>query len=189
MAITNNYFKVMYEGNDTKEWDRKYAEWLDKRYLTKGQKVLELGCGRGEVIKRLNELGYIAEGCDYPEVNLEKPIPFNSNEYDVIICKNVIEHLRDIFTITKEIYRVLKVGGIAIIQTGDSSRDLVGWLQDPTHTTMFTQRRLKNLFLMTNFKLIKIKSFRNIPYIWRWTTRAFDFTWYPTAIFMGVFQK
>lgn len=188
MAILKNYLKIMYDGH-TKEWEQRYAEWLNKRYLKSGQKILELGCGEGHLIIKLKELGYDVTGCEYPEVDLEKPLPFNSNEYDVIIIKSVIEHLKDIFTITSEIYRVLKKEGIVIIQTANTVKDLEGWLLDPTHQTMFTPTRLENLFLMHNFKLIQMRSFRNLPYIWRWTLKAFDYNWFPTSNFMGVFKK
>jgi SAM-dependent methyltransferase len=44
-------------------------------------------------------------------------IPFEANSYDVAFCNHVMEHVKDDIKAMSEIYRVLKPGGWAIIQS------------------------------------------------------------------------
>ncbi len=63
---------------------------------------------------------------DYYTADLESPlaeyhfdihnIPFEDNMFDVIMCNHVLEHVKDEFKVTSELYRVLKPGGFAILQ-------------------------------------------------------------------------
>ena len=43
-------------------------------------------------------------------------LPFKDNEYDVILCNHVLEHIPDDTKAMQELYRVLKPGGMAILQ-------------------------------------------------------------------------
>lgn len=43
-------------------------------------------------------------------------LPFQDNEYDVILCNHVLEHIPDDTKAMQELYRVLKPGGMAILQ-------------------------------------------------------------------------
>ena len=51
---------------------------------------------------------------DYPAVDVQN-LPYDKNTYDFVIADQVIEHVRKPWVGVKEIYRVLKPGGIAII--------------------------------------------------------------------------
>lgn len=63
---------------------------------------------------------------DYTSVDLHSPIvdikaditqlPFDDNVFDVIICNHVLEHIQEDQLAIKEMYRVLKKGGFAILQ-------------------------------------------------------------------------
>ena len=43
-------------------------------------------------------------------------LPFEDNAYDVILCNHVLEHIPDDTKAMQELYRVLKPGGMAILQ-------------------------------------------------------------------------
>lgn len=63
---------------------------------------------------------------DYTTTDLESPLadikadicnlPFEDNSYDVILCNHVLEHIPDDTKAMKELYRVLKPNGMAILQ-------------------------------------------------------------------------
>ena len=189
MPIKNNYFDVMYRGGCGELFHKNYAKWFAREYLTKDMKILELGNGKGYLTRALKERGYDIVGYDYPEIDLEKELNIRSNYFDVVICRSAIEHLKNIFTIVEETKRMLKDGGIAIFTTGDVSRQGYAWYEDPTHHTVFTPARLKNLFLFNGFKVIRLKHYGNIPFIWRYTWRAFDYCWFNAKSFVGVFEN
>ena len=66
------------------------------------------------------------ENLNYTTADLESPIakvkmdiremPFTDNSFDVLLCNHVLEHIDDELKATKEIYRVLKPNGWAILQ-------------------------------------------------------------------------
>ena len=71
---------------------------------------------------------------DYTTTDLESPIadvkadicdlPFEVSSYDIIFCNHVLEHIPDDTKAMQELYRVLKKGGMAILQIPqDMSRD------------------------------------------------------------------
>lgn len=43
-------------------------------------------------------------------------LPFKDNEYDIIFCNHVLEHIPDDTKAMQELYRVLKLGGMGIFQ-------------------------------------------------------------------------
>jgi len=45
-----------------------------------------------------------------------KKIPYPDNEFDALICNHVLEHIKEHHQAIKELYRVLKPGGWAILQ-------------------------------------------------------------------------
>lgn len=63
---------------------------------------------------------------DYTTTDLNSPIadvkadicdlPFQENEFDLIICNHVLEHIPDDTKAMQELYRILKPGGMAILQ-------------------------------------------------------------------------
>lgn len=66
------------------------------------------------------------ENLDYTTTDLESPLaevkadicnlPFDSNTYDIIFCNHVLEHIPEDLKAMSELYRVLKPGGMAIVQ-------------------------------------------------------------------------
>lgn len=52
-------------------------------------------------------------------------LPFEDNQYDFILCNHVLEHIPDDTKAMQELYRVLKPGGMAILQIPqDLKRDI-----------------------------------------------------------------
>jgi SAM-dependent methyltransferase len=69
--------------------------------------------------KALKKLDYTTADLLSPIADVKMDIremPFDDNTYDVLFCNHVLEHIDDELKATREIYRVLKKGGWAILQ-------------------------------------------------------------------------
>jgi SAM-dependent methyltransferase len=69
--------------------------------------------------RKLTNLKYTTADIESPLADVKmdiKNIPFNENTFDVLICNHVMEHIDDEQKALKEILRVLKPGGWAILQ-------------------------------------------------------------------------
>jgi glycosyltransferase involved in cell wall biosynthesis/CxxC motif-containing protein len=74
-----------------------------------------------QVIRNLNPKEYICADLfptrsDVIKMDI-KNIAYDNNYFDFIICNHVLEHILDDIKAMKELYRVLKVGGQAVLQT------------------------------------------------------------------------
>lgn len=72
-----------------------------------------------ERFEALENLEYITADIESPLAKVKMDIhdiPFPDNEFDVIFCNHVLEHVRDDIQALNEIKRVLRPGGWAILQ-------------------------------------------------------------------------
>lgn len=101
-------------------------------HLNKGDRILEAGCGIGQVVISLIALGFDCSGLDFAEktismlksIHPETPfyvgdiraLPFNSESFDAYISLGVIEHFQDgQLEFLKEASRILRPGGRAFV--------------------------------------------------------------------------
>ena len=90
-------------------------------FFTKQQKVLHFAPEQA-FYKRFRKM----KNLDYTTTDLESPLadvkadicnlPFQNNEFDVIFCNHVLEHIPDDTKAMQELFRVLKPNGMAILQ-------------------------------------------------------------------------
>ncbi|WP_438422344.1 class I SAM-dependent methyltransferase [Aquimarina macrocephali] len=78
--------------------------------------------------RNLKHLDYTTTDLNSPLADVKADIcnlPFVDSEYDIIFCNHVLEHIPDDTTAMQEIFRVLKPGGMAILQIPqDLNRDV-----------------------------------------------------------------
>lgn len=72
-----------------------------------------------ERFKKLNNLDYTTADLYSPIVDIKADIldlPFEDNTFDIVFCNHVLEHIEDDSKAMKELYRVMKSGGMGIFQ-------------------------------------------------------------------------
>ena len=69
--------------------------------------------------RQLKNLDYTTTDLFSPLADVKADIcdlPFDDDQYDLILCNHVLEHIPDDTKAMRELYRVLKPGGMAILQ-------------------------------------------------------------------------
>ena len=111
------------------------------------------------------------EGITLSAADLNMPLKFPDNTFDVAVSTAVFEHLEKPDLAAKEAWRVLKPGGKLIITTpSPAAKPVLEFLAfklsliDPTeildHKTYFSRTGLESLFREAGFKNIKTKYFQ-----------------------------
>src|SRR5690606_37351978 len=70
--------------------------------------------------EKMKNLDYITADIESPLAKVKMDIhdiPFEENTFDVVFCNHVMEHVDSDLRAMQEIYRVMKPGGWAIIQS------------------------------------------------------------------------
>ena len=69
--------------------------------------------------RKMSNLDYVTTDLNSPLADVKADIcnlPFKDNEFDVILCNHVLEHIPDDTKAMQELYSVLKVGGMGVFQ-------------------------------------------------------------------------
>jgi SAM-dependent methyltransferase len=135
---------------------RRYYAALVKRYA-RGGKLLEMGCGLGHLLGLLQD-DFDCVGIDIAEYSIEQlkqNAPraegivmsaddlsrFGDSEFSAVVALHLVEHLPDPASTIRQVYRILKPGGLFLFATPnpgyrlrrfkDPQTDAIG--KDPTH--------------------------------------------------------
>jgi len=144
---------------------------LLKKYS--GDRVLDIGCGVGDHLAKTGSA--IKVGIElartrlvygkkkYPETHFLQAdatrLPFKDNSFDTVITVDVIEHVPKYSVFVREAHRVLKPGGVLLVQTPNYPikrfYDYVGYLNprsdrkspsdDPTHCSKLGYLKFRNV--------------------------------------------
>lgn len=122
-------------------WDpRLYAKYADtlkpkgsreSSGESRGLRVLDVGCGVGQVVARLTEAGFEAYGVDVSKPNIEraakvsprcqlydgKTLPFPDGHFASVGALNVLEHVDEPEAFIREIVRVVEPGGRIVLSS------------------------------------------------------------------------
>ena len=90
-------------------------------FFTSQKKVLHFAPEQAfyQRFKAMQNLDYITTDLNSPLADVKADIcnlPFDDNSFDVILCNHVLEHIPDDTKAMQELYRILKPGGMAILQ-------------------------------------------------------------------------
>jgi ubiquinone/menaquinone biosynthesis C-methylase UbiE len=141
------YFLTACEGyeefiqSDGEHLSRRLKQAFEFAGVERGMRVLDLGCGRGEIVRHVARLGAQSFGIDYSQaaVNLSrrvmerepagslyglaqsdaKRLPFRDNVFDRVLLFDVVEHLHpwELDLCLREVLRALKPGGQIVVHT------------------------------------------------------------------------
>ncbi len=181
----SDYLKVVYseENRAYTDYPKKLAKYLFDTFTMKSKTtLLEIGCGRGEMLSNFKDLGLNVQGIDLsPEApsfqqnitikvaNIEeKKLPYEDNSFDIIYSKSVLEHFYYPERYMKEAYRVLKPGGILLTLVPDWESNYKIYFDDYTHRTPFTKVSLEDILKIHNFKDVNVYKFRQLPLLWKY---------------------
>lgn len=123
----NEYWESALEGKLNKDYER-----IFQKYLSEGAKVLEAGCGVGQVVLAMRARGFDCHGLDFAEkvidlLNVEFPevpfhkgdirnLPFQEESFDGYISLGVIEHfVNGQDKMLAEAARIIKSGSYAFV--------------------------------------------------------------------------
>jgi SAM-dependent methyltransferase len=124
--------------------------------LFKRGKVLNLGCGKLKIPNALNL-------DKNPEVNpdivydLEKlPLPFKDKEFDVVFAFDVIEHIRNVPELIKEVERISKKSVWTCL---DFDKAKENWLNDKTHIFYINKKIWNDIFPREKYFTFSFRNF------------------------------
>ena len=97
----------------------------------KSPKILDIGCSIGATLTAATELGWDSHGVDVSQSAVDScrdrglnckvfdggRLPYDDASFDVLTSWHVIEHVTDVRTTLAEWYRVLKPGGLMMLET------------------------------------------------------------------------
>ena len=102
------------------------SESLEKardRYVGPGSRILDVGCGNMPYVPLLATVASDYAGADLeagPGIRFVGPVETlaaDEQSFDLVLCTQVLEHVRDPHKVLSEVARVLRPGGYALITT------------------------------------------------------------------------
>ncbi|MBI4058003.1 class I SAM-dependent methyltransferase [Candidatus Microgenomates bacterium] len=134
-SLLNRYLKTLWLHSAALN-NRILASYIEPG---KGLKILDLGVDDGSMLLERIEGKIIQpklfgtdiepeklrrtreKGIQAIRANVEKPLPFKDNFFDVVSANQIIEHIVKVDQFVSEIYRVLKPGGYLVLSTENLS--------------------------------------------------------------------
>lgn len=168
-------FEDNFRGNEEKIARQQFEIYYP--YVTTKNSLLDLGCGRGELISQFSTLGFnvtgidnnhelinycLNQGLNVVEDDLIHYLNTTEHQFDVITCLHVIEHLypNQIVDLVNKAYNSLNDDGLFILETPNPEciyNLAFGFSIDMTHKQPVHSYTLKFILEQIGFKEVQIK--------------------------------
>jgi SAM-dependent methyltransferase len=135
--------------------------------LTAGLRVLDVGCGAGNMIHHLSRYGQVKgveidprpiavarqRGYEVEQGDATQPLPFEAGSFDLVSALDLIEHNKDDMAILRECYRLLSPGGHVVITVPAfmwlwSNNDVIN-----AHVRRYTAGELRDKLQQVGFRI------------------------------------
>lgn len=164
----------------------KILEW-EKNNSSLNIKILDVGCGNGNISLPLSSLGFSVVGLDIDENSINKikgknifpnlslkigEIDTLSEKYNIIIISEVLEHLKNPKIFLDKLKNLLSENGIILfsIPNGYSLEEQIRKILNHTSIGLKIKNFLKNTFIKKEI----IQSNADSPHLHFWTWKAFN---------------
>lgn len=149
-----------------------------KKWLPKGARVLDIGCGSGDALSFFHHWGCQCFGLEASQAGVNAvlnklPIEvqqgtinqhtFHAGQFDFILLSHVLEHLSNPHQVLQELHRLLRPGGCACVMVPSISciqRHIFKehWFvyNPPRHVVYYTPQSLTCLFSQCGFNVQRI---------------------------------
>jgi 2-polyprenyl-3-methyl-5-hydroxy-6-metoxy-1,4-benzoquinol methylase len=197
----DEYYRDYYRGPEAPAPLVRYAEWLAKaeRLVGPGRRFLDVGAGRGDLVRVALERGWTADATEVSQSGLEvlrktgarvfagdlERACYDAGRFDFVAAIEVLEHVGAPAAFLGELARVTRPSGLILITTpnlkGISAR-LLGahWrVVDSEHLCYFGPKVLRDAVLAAGFREAKVST-RSLDvagwraFRWRDATARFD---------------
>jgi len=135
-------------------------------------RLLEIGCGSGQLLEIMQQMGWQAEGVDFDPSAVENARKkalqvrlgtlekqgYPKDYFDVIFMSHLIEHVHDPLRLLEEVCRIIKPNGRLIMVTPNNEslghkffKEAWRGLEVPRHLYIFTMNALRDLAIHAGF--------------------------------------
>lgn len=171
-------------------WARRFYADLVRRYCPPRARVLEVGCGLGDVLRRLQDdystcgidvsayaveqARQVAPRSEVQELRVEQIEMFGTESFDGVLAVHVFEHLLEPERAARSVFDILRPGGTLIMATPNldapmrhrKGRTWFGYT-DPTHISMKTPTEWLSILQSEGFAIRRVfgDGMWDVPYI------------------------
>lgn len=142
------------------------------RSLGQPERALDLGCGDGRLARELDAAELTAADVSpvalaraarrlpdarIVELEPDAALPFDDGSFDLVLCAETIEHVRDVQLFLSEVRRVLRPGGTLALTTPANLP--IGRAPDPLspHLRFLSRRSLRRLLDQLGFDVRSLR--------------------------------
>lgn len=182
-ALYDQYLSTF---KDDRTWERKRAiiqDWCEQNLqpflerISKQSRILELGCGQGQMLDFLNKKGFSSvEGVDTSKEQIMAAERYglqvyhsdvfdflhaSRQGYDLVLAIDFVEHFtrQELIQLLCGIKKILNKGGHLIFRTPNGQGVFAGQIiyGDLTHMTILTPQSLRQILRFTGFEIVRMK--------------------------------